>query len=245
MTGTGSSGQGCGQQLALDFKWDERSDFTGFVAGPNAEALAAMQRSATGGHRRLIYLYGESGVGKSHLLQAACSEAAAQGLSVAYLPLAQMMSLSPQLLQGLEGVDVAALDDLDRLAEAIEWQHAVFHLFNRLQEAGRELLMAAPRRPAGLGLTLPDLISRLQSGLILRLEKLGDEGNVLALCWRAQSRGLELPKEAAHYLLNHCRRDTGHLLRLLDELDSASLRAQRRLTVPFLKKVLAARAGSD
>lgn len=243
MTGTRRSGRG--QQLALDFKWDERFDFGGFVVGSNAEAIAAMQQPpGKGCHRRVIYLYGESGVGKSHLLQAACSEAAARGLSVAYLPLAQLVSLSPQLLQGLEGVDVAALDDLERLAETTEWQQAVFHLFNRLEETGRELLMAAPRRPAELGLTLPDLVSRLQWGLILRLEKLGDEGNVLALCWRAQRRGLELPKETAHYLLNHCRRDTGHLLHLLDELDSASLQAQRRLTVPFLKEVLA-RSGSD
>lgn len=244
MPGIGSSDQEHWRQLALDFQWDERFDFAGFVAGPNAEAVTALKRASNPDGRRVIYLYGESGVGKSHLLQAACSEASAWGLTAVYLPLAQMVNRSPQFLENLEKVDVAALDDLDRLVGVTEWQQAVFHLFNRLQDTGRELLMAGSRRPAELGLALPDLVSRLQWTLVLRLEKLGDEGKLLALDWRAQRRGLDLPKETARYLLNHCPRDTGYLFRLLDELDAASLQAQRRLTIPFLKKVLA-RANND
>lgn len=239
MPGTGSSDQEHWRQLALDFQWDESLDFAGFVVGPNAETVTALKCAGNPDGRRVIYLHGEPGVGKSHLLQAACSEASARGLTVVYLPLAQMVSRSPELLENLERVDVAALDDLDRLVGATEWQQAVFHLFNRLQDAGRELLMAGSRRPMELGLTLPDLVSRLQWALVLRLEKLGDEGKLLALDWRAQRRGLELPKETARYLLNHCPRDMGYLFRLLDELDAASLQAQRRLTIPFLKKVLA------
>ncbi|EAR21305.1 DnaA regulatory inactivator Hda [Nitrococcus mobilis] len=239
MVGTGSNDCSCGRQLALDFQWDERFDFAGFVAGPNAEAVAALELIGKGDRRRVIYLYGEPGVGKSHLLQAACGEASAWGRAVVYLPLRQLVNRSPRLLQELEGVDVVALDDLDCLTKAIEWQQAAFHLFNRLQDAGRELLMAGPRRPAKLGLALPDLVSRLQGVLVLRLEKLGDEDNVLALSRRAQRRGLELPKATARYLLNHCRRDTGYFFQLLDKFDAASLQAQRRLTVPFVKKVLA------
>ncbi|MDN5871140.1 MAG: DnaA regulatory inactivator Hda [Nitrococcus sp.] len=231
------------QQLALGFQWDQRFDFAGFVAGPNAEAVAALKEAGSADRRRVIYLYGESGVGKSHLLQAACAEAGAGGLTVVYLPLAQLMSRAPQLLEDLEKVDVVALDDVDRLVDAPEWQRAAFHLFNRLQDAGRGLLMAGVRRPKDLGLTLPDLVSRLQSALALRLEKLGDEDKMLALCGRAQRRGLQLPKETARYLLNHCRRDTGYLFRLLAELDAASLQAQRRLTVAFVKKVLASNNG--
>ncbi|MCO6440255.1 MAG: DnaA regulatory inactivator Hda [Nitrococcus mobilis] len=239
MAGIESNDRRYGRQLALNFQWDERCDFAGFVVGPNAEAVAALEPIGKGDRRCVIYLYGESGVGKSHLLQAACSEASARGRTVVYLPLAQLVSRSPRLLQELERVDVVALDDLGCLAETIEWQQATFHLFNRLQDAGRELLLAGPRRPAKLGLALPDLVSRLQGALVLRLEQLGDEDNVLALHWRARRRGLELPRETVRYLLNHCRRDTGYFFHLLDELDAASLQTQRRLTVPFVKKVLA------
>ncbi len=239
MVGTKSNDRRYGRQLALDFRWDERFDFAGFVGGPNAEAVAALKAVGKGDRRYVVYLYGESGVGKSHLLQAACSEASTRGRAVVYLPLAQLVKRSPRLLQELEGVDVVAFDDLDCLTEASEWQQATFHLFNRLHDAGRELLLAGPRRPARLGLTLPDLVSRLQGALVLRLEQLGDEDNVLALQRRAQRRGLELPRETVRYLLNHCRRDTGYFFYLLDELDAASLQAQRRLTVPFVKKVLA------
>lgn len=239
MSRTGNSVQGRWRQLALDLSCTERFDFAGFVVGPNAEAVAAMRRAGSAERGRVIYLYGDSGVGKTHLLHAACGAACARRLRVVYLPLAQMVRRSPQLLQDLEEVDVAALDDLDWLVEATEWQQAAFHLFNRLQEAGRELLMTGSRRPGELGLDRPDLVSRLQWALVLRLEKLSDESKALALYRRAQRRGLELPKETARYLLNHCRRDTGHLFRLLDALDAASLQAQRRLTIPFVKEVLA------
>lgn len=235
----GAGGGNHWRQLALDFQSDERFDFAGFVVGPNAEAVRAMKYAGSDTGRRVIYLYGEPGVGKSHLLQAACSEAGAWGLRVVYLPLVQMVHRTPGLLEDLERVDVAALDDLDRLVGATEWQKAIFHFFNRLQDAGRDLLMTGSRRPAELGLSLPDLVSRLQWALVLRLEKLGDEDKLRALAWRAQRRGLVLPKETVRYLRNHCPRDTGYLFRLLDELDAASLQAQRRLTVPFLKKVLA------
>ena len=55
---------------------------------------------------------------------------------------------------------------------------------------------------------------------------------------RARLRGLELPPETGRYLLNHYRRDMASLCALLDELDLASLAAQRRLTIPFVKGIL-------
>lgn len=238
MPGTGSNDQEFRRQLALDFQWDDRVDFAGFVAGENAEAVAALQHNLGSEPRRLIYLYGEPGVGKSHLLQAACSAASTHGQTVVYLQLTELISRPAQLLDGLEMVEVTVLDDLDRLAGNSDWQEATFHLFNRLQEAGRDLLMAGSRRPGELNLSLPDLVSRLQCALILRLDPLNDKDKLQALHTRALRRGLELPRLTAQYLLNHYPRDTGYLLRLLDELDAASLQAQRRLTIPFLKRVL-------
>ena len=59
---------------------------------------------------------------------------------------------------------------------------------------------------------------------------------------RAQERGFELPDETGRYLMSRYPRDLSSLFAVLDRLDQASLQAQRRLTVPFVKQVL---EGSD
>lgn len=225
------------RQLALDFRWDGSADLAAYVAGRNAEAVAAVTRAAAHPGPPL-FLHGEAGTGKSHLLQAACTAAGAAGRSAVYVPLADRVDGPPELLEGLENVGLVALDDAGCLAGRADWQEALFHLFNRLRDAGGQLMVAARARPDALAFTLPDLVSRLRWGLVLRLRPLDDADREEALRRRAARRGLELPAETARYLLARYPRDIRHLFALLDELDAASLQAHRRLTIPFLKSVL-------
>lgn len=100
--------------------------------------------------------------------------------------------------------------------------------------------MAAGRaHPQQLGLALPDLVSRLRWGLVFRLLELPEADKKALLQCRARARGLELPGDVLDYLLVHHRRDAAFLFAVLDRLDQASLRAQRRLTIPFVRRVLA------
>jgi DnaA family protein len=85
---------------------------------------------------------------------------------------------------------------------------------------------------------LPDLQSRLARLPVFQVQALGDDERVAALQLRAQHRGLDLPDDTARYLLKRSRRDMASLYALLDKLDLEALRAQRRLTIPFVKGVL-------
>ncbi len=85
---------------------------------------------------------------------------------------------------------------------------------------------------------MSDLVSRLQWSLVLRLQDHDDAQKMAGLRFHAQLRGLELPEETARYLLAHYPRELSFLFRLLDRLDQASLMAQRRLTVPFVRQIL-------
>ncbi|MEX0870957.1 MAG: DnaA/Hda family protein, partial [Aquisalimonadaceae bacterium] len=118
------------------------------------------------------------------------------------------------------------------------WEEAVFHLYNRVLEAGGRLLVSASGRPARLGISLPDLESRLSWGLVHRLQPLSESELLQALERRALARGLELPADTGRYLISRVPRDAGSLFSLLDRLDQAALAAQRRLTVPFVRRVL-------
>lgn len=225
-------------QLALDMRLEPGTNFSSYFVGANSEAVDAVRALAEGHGEGVLFLYGSCGLGKSHLLQAACRLVADRGEPVAYLPLAEAVRWPPAVVDGLEAMALVALDDVDAVVDSPEWQEALFHLFNRLRAAGHRLLAAAPHRPGDLGLALNDLVSRLQWGLVLRLQDHDDRQKAAGLHFHAQLRGLELPEETARYLLLHCPRELPSLFRLLDRLDQASLAAQRRLTVPFVRQIL-------
>ncbi|SVJ79973.1 Chromosomal replication initiator protein DnaA [Klebsiella pneumoniae] len=119
-----------------------------------------------------------------------------------------------------------------------EWEEGLFHLFNRLRDTGRRLLLAASKSPRELQVKLPDLKSRLTMALIFQLHGLSDEDKLRALQLRASRRGLHLTDEVGRFILNRGSRSMNSLFDLLEQLDRASLQAQRKLTIPFLKETL-------
>ncbi len=222
------------QQLPLRIGLRDSATFANFFPGDNAAALYALQQAA----EPFIYLWGGSGCGKSHLLQAACHAETARGGVPAYLPLAELAAAGADVLEGMEAMSLVCVDDLERIAGVREWEEALFHLYNRVREAGGRLLVAAAVGPAALDLTLADLRSRLGWGPVFQLHPLGDDGKLAALQLRAHARGLELPDEVGAYLLKRSPRDMHALFELLERLDHASLVAQRRLTIPFVRELI-------
>jgi DnaA family protein len=130
------------------------------------------------------------------------------------------------------------LDDAQAIAGRNAWERSLFRLHQELDERGGRLLVSGPTPPAALPFQLRDLGSRLNGGLVLTLQPLDEPEQIAALQLRAQLRGLELPDETAQFMLRRLPRDMAHLYNFLDQLDQASLIAQRRLTVPFVKEVL-------
>lgn len=225
-------------QLALDFRWDQSSDLACFVSQGNEEAVEAIQALETP-QAPWLFLHGPPGCGKTHLLHAACTQRGREGKAAVYVSLTDHRGGSPGLLEGLEQVPLVAIDDLHQVAGRSEWEEAIFHAYNRLRDAGGQLVVAAERPPAGLEMALPDLVSRLQAMLSLRLTPPDDERRRCILQQAARRRGLHLPPESVNYLLSREARDLSHLMALMDRLDAASLRSARRLTVPFVREVLA------
>jgi DnaA family protein len=74
--------------------------------------------------------------------------------------------------------------------------------------------------------------------MVFQLQPLDDDTKVVALRARAQARGLQLGDDVIRYLMHHGSRNMAHLLVTLDKLDVASLSAQRKITVPFVKQVM-------
>ena len=224
-------------QLPLGIHLRESATFANYYPGVNGDVVRLLQRSITEGSE-FIYLWGGHSSGKTHLLQAVCHMVSNHMHPMAYFPLREIATLSPGILEGVEHLPVVIVDDADVIAGRAEWETSLFHLYNNVQERGGRMIISGCDSPSSIGISLPDLRSRLAAGLVLRLRGLNDQEKAVALRFQARRRGMEMPDDVAGYLLRRCPRDMAALFNLLDVLDHASLAAQRKLTIPFVKEVL-------
>jgi DnaA family protein len=226
------------RQFPLDITLDDGASFDNFFNGGNGQLVAAIRSCCEGGGEQFLFLWANQGTGKTHLLQAACRLAGELNRSAAYVPFTMAPQLSTEMLLGLEEMDLVCLDDIQLVAGNEEWEQALFHLFNRIRERNGRLIIAADRSPSALHLQMPDLTSRLSWGPAYRLLELEEKEKIAALVDGAKRRGMELTTDAACYIFKHYRRDMGSLLTLVDKLDRASLAAQRRPTIQFIRTIL-------
>lgn len=209
------------RQLLLDITRAPAPTFENFVPGRNAEPLAAVRAALAGLPERVLYLWGETGAGKSHLLRAfAASRAGAR-------------YVRGEDYRGDESGGVLVLDDVERLGEAR--QVALFNAFN--ERAFELIVVSAHAAPKDVALRR-DLATRLATGLTYRVLALTDGEKSDALAAHAKARGFALSGEVAAYLLAHARRDMPSLIQALDDLDRYSLETGRPITVPLLKAAL-------
>jgi DnaA family protein len=195
------------RQIAFDFAAPP-ARFENFIAGNNAECLARLRALD---FPAVLYLWGETGSGKSHLLAAAAAHA-----EQAQTP-------------------VVVADDAQNLDAAA--QEALFDAFNATLTGGPKLIVAGDRAPLQLTLR-EDLRTRLGAGLVYALQPLSDAEKRLAILAAGRARGMPLSDEFVDHLLNHFQRDLRSLMGLIDALDRYSLAAKRAVTLPLLREVL-------
>ena len=211
-----------------------------FVDAPQG-ARDMLESAATRADADWVYLHGSAGSGKTHLLLGTVTRAREAGRNAAYLPLPKALGRLADALQALEHHAVVALDDLQAIAGRADDERALFDFHNRMHDAGHAVLYAGNAAPDRLDLQLLDLVSRLNQCARIRLQPLDDAGRGELLRQHADRRGLVLDAAAVAWLLQHVPRGAATLLTALDRLDQASLAAQRRITLPFLRQVLAPR----
>ena len=221
------------RQIPMPLGISESMTYENFFSGADDTLVQACIAISRGDGEQQVYIHGGKGSGKTHLLNACCHAAVSEGFRIAYLPAA--MVSSPEVLHGLESLDLICIDDIHHLPESGELP--LFGLYNQLREYGGRLVLSADRAPVSLTVKLADLRSRLGWGPVFNLPRLSDEQVLAAFTSRARLMGLELQDEVVEFLFSRRQRDLGSLIESLDTLLDAAMVSKRRVTIPFIKDV--------
>ncbi|MDF3035181.1 MAG: hypothetical protein K0S28_455 [Paucimonas sp.] len=218
------------RQLLLNWGMPAPQTLANFVTGSNVEALALLHKIAGNDNlplsERFIYLWGDKGAGKTHLLTAMAALPSSRLITAQSTPVDFLFDTETRLY---------LLDDCDLLSP--EQQIAAFALFNEARDKNGILIATGPRPPASLAVR-EDLRTRFGWGLIYQLHGLSDDEKIDALTQAAQSRGLTLSAGVIPYLITHFRRDMPSLSGMLEALDRYSLETKRPITLPLLRELL-------
>lgn len=220
------------RQLLLDIHPPPSPTLANFLPGRNRELLQLLTNMLHAREKeRFVYLWGNAGCGKSHLLQAIATAYRNRNESAVY-----WNTRSTHDLTLPAAADCIAIDDAGNLSAS--GQIALFNLYNRLREDSHGvLIVSGPAAPAYLQLR-QDLVTRLGWGLVYQVHELTEEEKMQAMQTHAAESGFALPQEICLYLLRHGRRDLPSLIATLDALNRYSLQQQRHITIPLLRELL-------
>ena len=222
-------------QLALPLQLDDYAVFSSFLSNGNEVIVATLSEIAAGRGSYGCWIWGGEATGKTHLLQAACEAA---GDRAVYIPLKSIIKIGPKILDDLATRELICIDDLDSVVGHSEWETRLFNLYNQIFGQDGQIIVSANASPRICSIELADLKSRMMKLPAFQIKSLNENLRISALQLRSNHRGIELPISTAKYLLKRSRRDMNSLYEILDQLDKEGLRAKRRLTIPFARKVL-------
>ena len=212
------------QQLLLNLLNKAPPSFANFVSTGNEELLHHLSNISS--H---LYLWGDAGCGRTHLLRATAAHRRAQGHQAVYI------TASAPVLHTDASDILYAIDDVEKLST--EAQTQLFNDFNHSREQRITLLLSGSAPPLSLKLR-EDLRTRIGQCLLYQVQPLNDLTRDNILHTLAERHHLHLPPEVAHYILTHASRDIRELAGLIAALDQLSLTTQRPITIPLVRELI-------
>ena len=232
----------------------DRYTFAKFVIGRSNELAAAAASAvsqAPGKTYNPLFIYGPTGLGKTHLMQAIAHEILGRNPScrVVFITTEQftndvITSISRRTMHDFRRryreTDLLLVDDVHFLGGKETTQEEFFHTFNAVYEAGRQIVLTSDRPPAEIPRLEARLVSRFEWGMVADVSLPDLEHRIAILRQKAVGDHLEhaIPDEVLHFIANHVQANVRELEgAIIKLLAFASLR-QRSISVELAREAL-------
>ncbi|MFN0136990.1 MAG: chromosomal replication initiator protein DnaA [Phycisphaerae bacterium] len=225
--------------------------FEQFVVGPSNRLAHAAARAVCGQLGTVynpLFIYGGSGLGKTHLMQAVCAELSRQGRhEAAYVTCEMFVN---DFIRAIEGgrleefresarrLDCLVIDDLQFIAERESSQEELFHTFNTLHQSGRQIILCADSQPSGIPTLEERLVSRFNWGLVAHLDVPSRETRHAILQKKARLRGCEIADDVLDYIAERVASNVRNLEGALTKLMSETQIGGTTMTLEIAREVL-------
>ena len=229
-----------------------RNTFETFVVGSNnqmAHAAAMAVAQAPAQAYNPLFLYGDTGLGKTHLMHAighavvrANPEARVAYLSTEKFTNEFILALQENALakfrQRYRHVDILLIDDVQFLAGKERIQEEFFHTFNDLFESGRQIVLTSDRRASEIQKLESRLVSRFEWGLPADIQAPDFETRLAILRKKSQQLGCALPEPILSFIAEHITKNIRRLEGALLKVSSYSALTQKPLDLPAVERLL-------
>lgn len=234
--------------------FNPRFTFDSFVTGEETKFAVAAAKAVAEcpGHvYNPLFIYGGTGLGKTHLMQAIAQEAVSQNprLRVEYLTSEEFTNRFIEATQKkshnafrnhFRSLDLLLIDDIQFLKGKAGTQEEFFHTFNKLFNGHKQIVLASDRAPADLDGLEKRLVSRFEHGQIVDVYAPDYETRVAILRQKQQSQKLKLSNELIDFIAQNVRSNVRRLEGALTRLVSYASVAGRELSLEDARRQLAA-----
>jgi chromosomal replication initiator protein len=224
--------------------------FETFIIGPNNELAHAAAESISknpAGQYNPLFIYGDSGLGKTHLLHAIGNAINSEKpfLNILYVTSEQFISefiqsIQSNTMQSLKikyrNVDVLMIDDIQFLANKDQTQNEFFHTFNDLHVNKKQIVLTSDRPPRELSLLTDRLRTRFEGGLLADIKAPNLETREAILRKKANIIGLELDDDIIYYLAKRIKSNIRLLESALNKLHAISTIKKMEITQDVVKQ---------
>lgn len=195
---------------------DKDNTFDTFVVGPSnkfahAAALAVSVNPGAVGEYNPLFIWGNSGLGKTHLLKSIASEIKKNSPETNILS-THGEAITNELIECIQKgrmhqfhdkyrtVDVLLVDDIQFIAEKVQTEEEFFHTFNSLYNAGKQIVLTSDRPPKDMPTLADRLRTRFEWGLIADIQPPDLETRMAIINRKAESMGLQIPSEVVLFV---------------------------------------------
>jgi len=235
----------------------DRYTFATFVAGPSnrfAHAAALAVAEKPGQNYNPLFIYGDAGLGKTHLLQAITHYIRENypDFTVRYVSSETFLSEfvdsvrageAEQFKRRYRDVNVLLVDDIQFIEGREETQVEFFHTFNALHQSNRQIVLSSDRPPDAISKIENRLRSRFKMGLITDIQRPDVETRLAILRKKAERSTIEIPDEVLEFIATNIADNIRELEGALTRVTAYASLVHEPLTIPLTEQVLATELG--